>query len=117
MPKRDIAIVHSPLDENVPYALSDHAIQLLAGQKNCYDLMVWTPPERCNGASHHVEVQQLPEQSRVQLCKFWTKSFGKPETFCQLESGSRLGQKGDENLLALNEYKSQFKYLSRRFFI
>lgn len=116
-PKRDIAIVHSPLDKSVPYDLSNRAIQMVAGQKDCYDLTVWTPPERCNGAAHHVEDQQFPEQSRKQLCKFWTKTFSKPESFCRLRSASPLGQLADENTESVEAYNEDFVYLSNRYLL
>ena len=57
--RRQVMIAHSSLDQTVPVAYAGEAVKVLSGLPGCYEVSSFTPPEFCNGETHHQETGSL----------------------------------------------------------
>eukprot|EP00440_Ansanella_granifera_P006292 gb/GFBE01006822.1/.p1 GENE.gb/GFBE01006822.1/~~gb/GFBE01006822.1/.p1 ORF type:complete len:488 (+),score=58.24 gb/GFBE01006822.1/:1-1464(+) len=84
--QRQVAISQSAIDDVVPIKYAQQAVAVLSGLPDCYKVMVYTPPEFCNGARHHQEMWEFPDDMRAKLCHFWSGTFNQDRALCRLES-------------------------------
>ncbi|CAE7367910.1 unnamed protein product [Symbiodinium natans] len=82
--KRQVLIAHGTLDDTVPVEYSAMAIEVLSGAPHCYEVRTYTPPAYCNGATHHQEMWEFPDDTRQKLCSFWSRTFEQDPAHCGL---------------------------------
>jgi len=82
--KRQVLVAHGTLDDTVPTRYSAMAIEVLSGEPRCYEVRTYTPPAYCNGASHHQEMWEFPDDTRHKLCSFWSRTFDRDPALCGL---------------------------------
>lgn len=85
-PPRSVMFSHGSRDTDVPISETMKAVVLVSGLTHCYTTSVWTPQESCNSFTHHQEMWQFPDDTRAQLCKFWSATFGKNPALCGLDN-------------------------------
>lgn len=83
--QRAVMISQSSLDNIVPVSESQDATTILSGMPDCYDVHTYTPPEYCNGERHHQEMWEFPDNTRSELCLFWSRAFQQEEALCRLK--------------------------------
>ncbi|CAJ1443277.1 unnamed protein product [Effrenium voratum] len=72
--------------ETVPIREAERAVVELSGLFDCYRVSAYTPPEFCNGARHHQEMWEFPDDTRVKHCSFWSRVFDQDPALCRLSS-------------------------------
>jgi len=83
---RNVLIAQSTLDAVVPIKYAGIAISTLSGLPSCYSVRTFTPPQYCNGATHHQEMWEFPDDTRRKLCDFWSSTFKQDAALCNLEN-------------------------------
>lgn len=83
---RHVMVSQSSIDDVVPISETQYAALVLSGMPDCYQVVSYTPPEYCNGAKHHQEMWEFPDDTRFELCEFWSRSFQREKSFCQLQA-------------------------------
>jgi len=106
-PRRHIAIAHGVFDDQVPIQDSNFAINLVSSLPHCYDVTVYTPPNDCNGYTHHTEFLAYPDESREKLCEFWSKTFNQDTERCGLSSMIKYEEVSEKRMY--QEHADQFR--------
>ncbi|CAK9034314.1 unnamed protein product [Durusdinium trenchii] len=84
--QRRLMLSQSSIDNVVPIEETEFGATVLSGMLNCYLVFGYTPPEYCNGARHHQEMWEFPDDMRQELCRFWSRAFKEEERSCHLTS-------------------------------
>lgn len=94
---RPVMVAHDQEDSFVDVENGQKAAMFFSGLPQCYALSTFMPYGKCAGDAHHVHIWTATDETRRQLCKFWTNAFKKDQSMCGLEKLPSFIQMVDTN--------------------
>mmetsp|Transcript_70104 Transcript_70104/g.203283 ORF Transcript_70104/g.203283 Transcript_70104/m.203283 type:complete len:733 (-) Transcript_70104:274-2472(-) len=89
---RPVAIIHSKLDDEVPWSQSEELVGLLDFNKQYKVKLQYEPESVCGQTTHAATQLWDPGNYRKKLCSYWSEVFGTMRSTCNLTELANLNR-------------------------